>query len=39
MTLNHNYGCFSSVGSGIAGNGRQLTEGGFLANLVDAAFC
>ena len=20
MTLNHNYGCFSSVGSGIAGN-------------------
>jgi hypothetical protein len=24
---------------GIAPNGRQLTEGGFLANLVDAAFC
>ena len=23
----------------IAGNGSQLTEGGFLANLVDAAFC
>ncbi len=21
MTLNHNYGCFSGVGSGIAGNG------------------
>mgnify|MGYP003474195768 CR=1 FL=1 len=20
MTLNHNYGCFSGVGSGIAGN-------------------
>ena len=23
----------------IVPNGRQLTEGGFLANLVDAAFC
>ena len=29
MTLNHNFGCFSGVGSGIAGNGWQLTEGGF----------
>ena len=28
MTLNHNYGCFSGVGSGIAGNGWQLTEVG-----------
>jgi hypothetical protein len=24
---------------GISYNGLQLTEGGFLANLVDAAFC
>ncbi len=24
MTLNHNCGCFSGVGSGIAGNGLQL---------------
>jgi hypothetical protein len=27
MTLNHNYGCFSSVGSGIAGNVPTLGEG------------
>ena len=26
MTLNHNYGYFSGVGSGIAGNGRVLGE-------------
>ena len=24
MTLNHNYGCFSGVGYGIAGNGSGL---------------
>jgi len=24
MTLNHNYGCFSGVGSGIAGNVSRL---------------
>ncbi len=24
MTLNHNFGCFSGVGSGIAGNGTRL---------------
>ena len=24
MTLNHNYGYFSGVGSGIAGNGSQV---------------
>ncbi len=29
MTLNHNYGCFSGVGSGIAGNGRALRRQGF----------
>ncbi len=28
MTLNHNYGCFSGVGSGIAGNELQPCEGG-----------
>jgi len=28
MTLNHNYGCFSGVGSGIAGNVMQIAEGG-----------
>lgn len=28
MTLNHNFGCFSGVGSGIAGNVWQLGEGG-----------
>jgi hypothetical protein len=27
MTLNHNFGCFSGVGSGIAGNGMVLGEG------------
>ena len=27
MTLNHNCGCFSGVGSGIAGNGSVLGEG------------
>ena len=27
MTLNHNCGCFSGVGSGIAGNGFGLGEG------------
>ena len=26
MTLNHNYGYFSGVGSGIAGNGSRLGE-------------
>ena len=26
MTLNHNYGCFSGVGFGIAGNGSRLGE-------------
>jgi hypothetical protein len=26
MTLNHNYGCFSGVGSGIAGNVIGLGE-------------
>ena len=26
MTLNHNYGCFSGVGSGIAGNVFGLCE-------------
>jgi hypothetical protein len=26
MNLNHNYGCFSGVGSGIAGNGSRLGE-------------
>ena len=26
MTLNHNYGCFSGVGSGIAGNVFGLGE-------------
>ena len=26
MTLNHNYGCFSGVGSGIAGNERELRK-------------
>ena len=30
MTLNHNFGCFSSVGSGIAGNGSRLGEVGDL---------
>jgi len=38
MTLNHNYGCFSGVGSGIAGNDPQLNEGGFCKRLVCAAF-
>ena len=28
MTLNHNYGCFSGVGSGIAGNGGCYTMAG-----------
>jgi len=28
MTLKVNYGCFSGVGSGIAGNGFGLGEGG-----------
>ena len=28
MTLNHNCGCFSGVGSGIAGNGSRLCDGG-----------
>ena len=28
MTLNHNCGCFSGVGSGIAGNGICIKEGG-----------
>ncbi len=27
MTLNHNYGYFSGVGSGIAGNGSGIAEG------------
>ena len=27
MTLNHNYGCFSGVGSGIAGNGWRYVVG------------
>jgi len=30
MTLNQNYGCFSGVGSGIAGNGKRLCAGGDL---------
>jgi len=30
MTLNHNYGCFSGVGSGIAGNVFGLGEGGLV---------
>jgi len=40
MTLNHNYGCFSSVGSGIAGNGFGLGEGGLVgcSNLA-GCFC
>ena len=29
MTLNHNYGCFSSVGSGIAGNVLQVGDSNF----------
>lgn len=28
MTLNHNYGCFSGVGSGIAGNGGGMVSWG-----------
>jgi len=27
MTLNHNFGCFSGVGSGIAGNQRRFASG------------
>ncbi len=30
MILNHNYGYFSGVGSGIAGNGFGLGEGGLV---------
>ena len=30
MTLNHNFGCFSGVGSGIAGNVLRLCAGGDL---------
>jgi len=26
MTLNHNYGCFSGVGSGIAANGFAIAD-------------
>ena len=26
MTLNHNFGCFSGVGSGIAGNGLGMVS-------------
>ena len=26
MTLNHNFGCFSGVGSGITGNGSRLCD-------------
>ena len=26
MTLNHNYGCFSGVGFGIAGNGWRIAD-------------
>ena len=28
MTLNHNYGYFSGVGFGIAGNGKALAKAG-----------
>ena len=28
MTLNHNYGCFSGVGSGIAGNVEHIRRQG-----------
>ena len=28
MTLNHNFGCFSGVGSGIAGNVSAMSRGG-----------
>ena len=30
MTLNHNYGCFSGVGSGIAGNVKAYTQCGIM---------
>jgi len=39
MTLSVSYDYSNEAVTGIAGNGRQLTEGGFIANIVCAAFC